>query len=111
LQQLPEQAALHRLKPWPGDRPATRPLAALRSRPLPPRDRAAAVALSALILVVEVARHHAPTETALLLALLAAIALAGRWLLRDLRVHQTNFPYPSGLRLTTGASDAERQPR
>jgi hypothetical protein len=72
------------------------------------------VALSALILLVEVARHHAPTETALLLALLAAIALAGRWLLRDLRVHPTNLPYPSGshgLRLTIGASDAERQPR
>jgi len=72
------------------------------------------VALSALILLVEVARHHAPTEIALLLALLAAIALAGRWLLRDLRVHPTNFPYPSGthgLRLTIGASDAERQPR
>jgi hypothetical protein len=72
------------------------------------------VALSALILLLEVARHHAPTETALLLALLAAIALAGRWLLRDLRVHPANFPYPSGshgLRLTIDVSDAERQPR
>jgi hypothetical protein len=72
------------------------------------------VALSALILLVELARHHAPTETALLLTLLPAIALAGRWLLRDLRVHPTNFPDPSashGLRLAMGASNTERQPR
>jgi hypothetical protein len=53
------------------------------------------IALSALILLVEVTRHHAPAETALLLAPLAAIALAGRWLLRDLRVQPTNFPHPS----------------
>jgi hypothetical protein len=72
------------------------------------------VTLAVLILLVEVARHHAPTEAALLLGLLAAIAFAGRWLLRDLRVHPTNFPYSSGshgLRLTMGASDAERQSR
>jgi hypothetical protein len=54
------------------------------------------VALSALILLVEVARNHARAETALLLVLLMATALAARWLLRDLRVHPTNFPVPSG---------------
>ena len=40
LQRLPEQGALHRLRPGPRDRPAARPLAALRGRPLPPRHRA-----------------------------------------------------------------------
>jgi hypothetical protein len=72
------------------------------------------LALSALILLVEAVRHHAPAEAALLLALLAAIALAGWWLLRDLRVHPANFPAPTtsrGLRLTIGAFDAQRQPR
>ena len=72
------------------------------------------IALSALILLIELARHHAAAETALLLALLAAIALAGRWLMRDLRVRATNFPYPSGshgLRFAIGASNTERQPR
>jgi hypothetical protein len=69
------------------------------------------IALSALILVAELVRHHAPAETALLLPLMAAVAPAGWWLLRDLRVHPTNFPDPSGshgLRLAMGASDAER---
>lgn len=70
--------------------------------------------LSALILLVEVVRHHAPAETTLLLALLVLIAGAGRWLLRDLRVHPANFP-PStvshGLRLAAGSFDTERQPR
>jgi hypothetical protein len=72
------------------------------------------VALSALILLVELARHHAPTETALLLSLLAASALSGRWLLRDLLDHPSNFPAPTasqGLRLTISAPDAKRQPR
>jgi hypothetical protein len=55
------------------------------------------VALGALILLVEVARHHARAEVALLVALLFAIALAGRWLLRDLRVHPANFPNPSAV--------------
>jgi hypothetical protein len=52
------------------------------------------VALSALILVVVLARHHEPAEAALLLGLLVPIGLAGRWLLRDLRVHPANFPAP-----------------
>jgi hypothetical protein len=54
------------------------------------------VALGALILVVELARHHGPTEAALLIGLLVPVAVAGRWLLRDLRVHPANFPAPTG---------------
>ncbi len=72
------------------------------------------VALSALILLVEVARHHAPTEIALLLALLAAIALARAVAAaRPARPpHELSIPVRNdGLRLTIGASDAERQPR
>jgi len=60
------------------------------------------VALSGLILVVELARHHALAEVGLLCALLLVAVLAARWLLRDLRVHPANFPEPStshGLRL------------
>ncbi len=64
------------------------------------------VALAALILVVEVARHHTPAEAALLLGLLAAVALAARWLLRDLRAHPAAFPggaAPAGLGLPSSA--------
>jgi hypothetical protein len=64
------------------------------------------VALAVLLLVLELARHHAPTEAALLLGLLVPIAVAGNWLLRDLRGHPANFPAPSpsqGLRLAAGA--------
>jgi hypothetical protein len=50
------------------------------------------VALSALILVVELTRHHEPIDAALLLALLVTMALAARWMIRDLRAHATNFP-------------------
>jgi hypothetical protein len=66
------------------------------------------VTLSGLILAVELARHHALTEVGLLSLLLLVAALAGRWLLRDLRVHPANFPEPSashGLRL----GDVERR--
>jgi hypothetical protein len=70
------------------------------------------VALSVLILIVEVARHHTFSESAVLLGLLVPIALAARWLLRDLRVHPANFPAPTvsqGLRLPAGALDAEQR--
>lgn len=50
------------------------------------------VGLSALILVVELFRHHSATESAVLLALLGLSALAGRWLLRDFRAHPAAFP-------------------
>jgi hypothetical protein len=60
------------------------------------------VALGLLVLLAELARHHEPGEAALLLALLAVIAFAARWLLRDLRRHPANFPAPTastGLRM------------
>ena len=50
------------------------------------------VGLAALVLVVELARHHEPAEAALLLALLVPTALGGRRLLEDLRVHPAGFP-------------------
>jgi hypothetical protein len=52
------------------------------------------VGLGGLIVVVVLARHHEAAEAALLLGLLVPILLAGRWLLRDLRVHPANFPAP-----------------
>jgi hypothetical protein len=60
------------------------------------------VALAALVLMVELVRHHNPTEAALLVGVLVPIVLAGRWLLRDLRAHPAGFPSPTvsqGLRL------------
>jgi len=69
------------------------------------------VALGALILVVEAARHHEPPEAGLLLGLLTTALLAGRWLLRDLRAHPANFPTPTaahGLGLATTGSDGRR---
>jgi hypothetical protein len=69
------------------------------------------VALAALILVVEVARHHEPSEAALLLGLMTAAALAARWLQRDLRAHPANFPAPAAIQglVATGADG--RRPR
>src|SRR4051794_37803165 len=69
------------------------------------------VALAALIVLAEGARHHRPREAALLLSLLAVSALAARWLLRDLRRHPANFPAPSaahGLGLTATGADGRR---
>ena len=48
----------------------------------------------ALVLVVELARHHRPVEAALLVGVLVPIVLAGRWLLRDLRAQPAGFPSP-----------------
>ena len=69
------------------------------------------VALAVLILAVEGARHHAPPEAALLLGLVAAAALAARWLLRDLRAHPSNFPTPTaahGLGVVRTGADGHR---
>jgi hypothetical protein len=52
------------------------------------------VVLAALIVLVEVARHHGSADVAVLLAILLGVTLAGRWLLRDLRVHPAGFPRP-----------------
>jgi len=62
------------------------------------------VGLSVLVLVAAGARHHEPSEAALLLALVACALAIGRWLLRDFRAHPANFPDPTaaqGLRLAT----------
>jgi hypothetical protein len=50
------------------------------------------VGLAALILVVELARNHSAVDAALLLGLLLPVALAARWLARDLRAHPAGFP-------------------
>ena len=49
-------------------------------------------ALSVLILIGELFRHHAPLEAAVLLAMIGLVLLAGGWLLRDLRAHPADFP-------------------
>ncbi len=53
------------------------------------------VAVAVLVLVVGVARNHAPGEAALLLGLLVVALAAGRWLLGDLRRHPSGFPEPA----------------
>ena len=50
------------------------------------------VVLSVLLLCVELARNHTPPEAALLLGMGLVATFAGRWLLRDLRMHPANFP-------------------
>jgi hypothetical protein len=69
------------------------------------------VLLAALVLVVVLARRHAPEEAALLLGTLGLAVVAGRWLGRDLRAHPAGFPEPSvsqSLRLQPGPLDVER---
>jgi hypothetical protein len=71
------------------------------------------VALAALILVVEAARHPAPPDLLVMVALLALAALAARWLVRDLRAHPANFPAPApshGLRMSAADADGDRPP-
>ena len=50
------------------------------------------VSLSLLSVVVEGARHHRPSEAAVLAGTLALASLAARRLLRDLRDHPAGFP-------------------
>jgi len=60
------------------------------------------VALGGLVLIVALARNHAPGEAAVLAVLLVAAAAEGRFLLADLRTHPANFPEPTpshGLRV------------
>ena len=55
-------------------------------------------------------RNHAPAEAAVF-GLLAAAAVAARWLVRDLRVHPANFPAPTashGLRMAVTGADGRR---
>jgi hypothetical protein len=54
------------------------------------------VALSMLVLMLVLVRHHTPAEAALLLGLMVPTALTGRWLLRDLRVDPARQPASTG---------------
>jgi hypothetical protein len=54
------------------------------------------VALSMLVLLLVLVRHHTPAEAALLLGLAVPTALTGRWLLRDLRVDPARQPASTG---------------
>jgi hypothetical protein len=63
------------------------------------------VGLAATILIVELVRHHNLKETVLVLGVMLPIALAARWLSRDLRGHPANFPattVSSGARVGLG---------
>jgi hypothetical protein len=63
------------------------------------------VTLACLVLLVALVRNHALADVAALSGLLAACAVAARFLLRDLRLHPSNFPEPSpshGLRMGRG---------
>ena len=60
-------------------------------------------AVAVLVIVVGLARNHAPPEAAALLAVLAVALVAGRRLVRDLRRHPSGFPEPTashGIRIT-----------
>jgi hypothetical protein len=69
------------------------------------------VSLAVVILAVESVRHHRPQEAALLAAVLAAGALAARWLARDLRAQPANFPDPTphGLRMAVTGTGGRRR--
>jgi hypothetical protein len=63
------------------------------------------VVLGLFVLVVGLARNHDPAEAALLVALLAVTAIAGRWLLHDFVAHPANFPAATpagGLHMPSG---------
>jgi hypothetical protein len=70
------------------------------------------VGLAVLILAVEVARNHAPSEIMLLGGLLLLAGFSARWLLRDLREHPANFPAPTpsqGLGFAVSGADGGRE--
>jgi len=71
------------------------------------------VAVATLILTVEIARNHAPSELLLLGGLLMISVISARWLLRDLRRHPANFPSPTpshGLGFAATSADGQRRP-
>jgi hypothetical protein len=60
------------------------------------------VALAMFVLVVGLARNHAPADAAAQIGLLALSAVCLQWLARDLHRHPANFPGPAaahGLRI------------
>jgi hypothetical protein len=70
------------------------------------------VVLAALVLVVGLARNHAPSELAALGGLLVLTALVIRLLGRDLRAHPSGFPEatPShAVRMRDRVRDADEQ--
>jgi len=71
------------------------------------------VGLAGMILLVEIARHHRPAESAVLLAVGVFGGLSAAWLLKDFRAHPAGFPEPSashGLRMTVTSADGRRPP-
>jgi hypothetical protein len=61
------------------------------------------IGLAVLVLLLELVRHHALAEVAVVAAVLAATLAVGRFLLRDFRRHPAGFPDgapPQGLRTT-----------
>lgn len=66
------------------------------------------IGVAALVLVVSLARNHAPAEMTLLAGMLALCAAAARRLLRDLVQHPANAPEPTvatGLRMVAAGAD------
>jgi hypothetical protein len=62
------------------------------------------IALSLLVPLAVIIRHHEPAELAVLLCTLALALVIGRRLARDFRAHPASFPEPTagqGLRMTT----------
>jgi hypothetical protein len=53
------------------------------------------IGVAVLVLVVGLARNHAPLEAAVLLGVLVVTLAAGRWFARDLRRHPSGFPEPT----------------
>ncbi|MEA2170385.1 MAG: hypothetical protein QOF76_3685 [Solirubrobacteraceae bacterium] len=69
------------------------------------------VVLALFTLLVAGARHHRPSEAAVLLGVLAVAALAGRWLGRVFLTHPAGFPAPPaapGLGFPAAAPDGRR---
>ena len=67
--------------------------------------------LSALVLLVAAVRNHQPADLVVLVPLVLAVAVTGRWLAADFRRHPAGFPEaaPShGLKLTVSGSDGSR---
>ena len=106
LQRLPAEGRLHRLRPRPRGNPRARPLAALRGRALPPRDRRGDGRLRDAGDLRRRALHHGPADLAVLDGA-AASALAGLYLLADFRSTPSGFPWPEGER--SGATPPGRQ--
>ena len=96
LQRLRQQASLHGLGPRAA-RSSGRSTPGRTPRPgaSTGQSRFCSSRSARSSLLVELARHHAPLELALIVPALALTLFAARWLLRDLRRHPANFPAPA----------------